>query len=190
MGKQITQILNRLADGDSSAIEELVPMVYDQMRKIAASAVRREPSGSSDPTELVHETWQISIGGGRGQAVGDESTIYVSSGASKTNENGTTEVTTTIIAIDAGSGKTNWEYNFDVATMSDDQETFSEAMATPQSTPLVIGDRIYAVSFTGRFICLDRASGKKLWEKHFVNEFDAIPVQFGFSSSPVVDGGR
>lgn len=62
MTHHITQILNRISQGDSSAVDELVPMVYEQMKKIAASAVNREPSGGSDPTELVHEAYIRMIG--------------------------------------------------------------------------------------------------------------------------------
>lgn len=62
MPSQITQILDRIADGNAAAIDELVPMVYDQMRKLAASAIRREPSESCDPTELVHEAYLRLLG--------------------------------------------------------------------------------------------------------------------------------
>ena len=62
MANEITQILNRVADGDSKAMEELVPMVYQQMRKIAVSAVSHEPVGGCDPTELVHEAYIRMVG--------------------------------------------------------------------------------------------------------------------------------
>ena len=62
MANEITQILNRISDGESSAIDELVPLVYDQMRKIAAAAVCREPAEASDPTELVHEAYIRMVG--------------------------------------------------------------------------------------------------------------------------------
>ena len=63
MPTQITQILNRITDGQSKAIEELVPLVYDQMRRIAAGALSRERSGSGcDPTELVHEAYLRLVG--------------------------------------------------------------------------------------------------------------------------------
>lgn len=65
MEEPITQILNRLADGESDAIDKLVPMVYDQMRKIAASALNREPAGCGDPTELVHEAYIRMVGNER-----------------------------------------------------------------------------------------------------------------------------
>ena len=62
MPTEITQILDRIAEGNQQAIDELVPLVYDQMRQIAAGALRREPAGGCDPTELVHETYLRMIG--------------------------------------------------------------------------------------------------------------------------------
>lgn len=62
MTTQITHILDRITSGQSRAIEQLVPLVYDQMRQIAAGALRREPAAGCDPTELVHEAYIRLIG--------------------------------------------------------------------------------------------------------------------------------
>jgi RNA polymerase sigma factor (TIGR02999 family) len=59
---EITDILNHIADGNPHAIADLVPMVYEQMRKIAAGAMRREPTANCDPTELVHEAYLRMVG--------------------------------------------------------------------------------------------------------------------------------
>jgi RNA polymerase sigma factor (TIGR02999 family) len=60
--KQITEILDRIANGSEASIDQLVPMVYEQMKKIAARAVSNEGGGSSNPTELVHEAYLRLIG--------------------------------------------------------------------------------------------------------------------------------
>lgn len=135
----------------------------------------------------VRPRWQIPSVGGRGQIVGDKSTIYVSSGSSKRLSREKTVVTTKLAAVDAATGNLKWEYEFEPATVQKGQETHSGAMASPSSTPLVLEDCVFAVSFTGQLVCVDRASGKKLWSKNLVSNFDAIPVQYGFSASPVVD---
>ncbi len=62
MANEITLILNRISDGELQAIDELIPLVYDQMRKIAASAASREPAEANDPTELVHEAYMRLVG--------------------------------------------------------------------------------------------------------------------------------
>lgn len=62
MNQQITQILSRISDGQQHAVDELVPLVYDQMRQLATSALQREPEAGCDPTELVHEAYIKLIG--------------------------------------------------------------------------------------------------------------------------------
>ncbi|MFK7765982.1 MAG: ECF-type sigma factor [Mariniblastus sp.] len=62
MSNEITEILDRIAGGKDQAISELVPLVYSQMRKIAANAVRGEKQSQCDPTELVHEAYIRMVG--------------------------------------------------------------------------------------------------------------------------------
>src|SRR5262249_24865491 len=53
------QILERVRQGDSKAEAELLPLVYDELRRIAASKMAREAPGQTvQPTALVHEAWQ------------------------------------------------------------------------------------------------------------------------------------
>lgn len=62
MSTQITRILSRISSGSEHGIEELIPLVYDQMKKIASNALRNEGAGRCDPTELVHEAYIRLIG--------------------------------------------------------------------------------------------------------------------------------
>ena len=54
----VTQQLTRWAQGDSSAIDSLMPLIYTELRRIAAGYLRRERSGHIlQPTALVNEAW-------------------------------------------------------------------------------------------------------------------------------------
>jgi RNA polymerase sigma factor (TIGR02999 family) len=54
----VTQILKRLERGDGQAAEELLPLVYTDLRKAAAAQLAREASGHTlQPTALVHEAY-------------------------------------------------------------------------------------------------------------------------------------
>jgi RNA polymerase sigma factor (TIGR02999 family) len=54
----VTGILNRVHDGDPKAAAELVPLVYDELRKLAAHRLANEVPGQTlQPTALVHEVW-------------------------------------------------------------------------------------------------------------------------------------
>jgi RNA polymerase sigma factor (TIGR02999 family) len=51
----ITELLQRWSSGDRSALDRVLPLVYEELRKIAARQLSREQDGHSlDPTDLVH----------------------------------------------------------------------------------------------------------------------------------------
>jgi hypothetical protein len=54
----LTFILNRVEQGDPHAAEELLPLVYEELRKLAAIRMANEADGHTlQPTALVHEAW-------------------------------------------------------------------------------------------------------------------------------------
>ena len=55
---RITQLLLAVSNGRQDALNELVPLVYDDLRRVAAAQMRREAPGHSlQPTALVHEAY-------------------------------------------------------------------------------------------------------------------------------------
>lgn len=56
--KDITRLLNQLAAGQQDVLPQLIPVVYDELRRLAASYLRRERrSHTFQPTALVHEAY-------------------------------------------------------------------------------------------------------------------------------------
>ena len=54
----VTQILSQIEDGDGQAAEKLLPLVYDELRKLAAEKMAREKPGQTlQATALVHEAY-------------------------------------------------------------------------------------------------------------------------------------
>ncbi|HOW67313.1 MAG TPA: sigma-70 family RNA polymerase sigma factor [Candidatus Paceibacterota bacterium] len=54
----ITRILDRVHQGEAQAPEELLPLVYEELRKLAAHRMAHElPGHTLQPTALVHEAW-------------------------------------------------------------------------------------------------------------------------------------
>ncbi len=54
----VTSILDRVQQGDAQAADELLPLVYDELRKLAAYKMANEAPGQTlQPTALVHEAW-------------------------------------------------------------------------------------------------------------------------------------
>jgi RNA polymerase sigma factor (TIGR02999 family) len=60
---ELTRILHATAHGDSSAASKLLPLVYDELRQLAARKMTQESANQTlQPTALVHEAW-LRLGG-------------------------------------------------------------------------------------------------------------------------------
>lgn len=58
MPADVTQLLNAIETGNARAAEELLPIVYGELRKLAAALMANEADGQTlQPTALVHEAW-------------------------------------------------------------------------------------------------------------------------------------
>ena len=54
----VTRILSKIDQGDPTAAEQLLPLVYDELRRLAAAKMAREKPGQTlQPTVLVHEAY-------------------------------------------------------------------------------------------------------------------------------------
>jgi len=69
----VTRILRAAHEGDPAAADQLLPLVYEELRRLAASRMANEAAGHTlQPTALVHEAWLRLVGeetkkwGGRG----------------------------------------------------------------------------------------------------------------------------
>ena len=61
--EQITRLLNDWGEGDEEALNELTPLVYDQLRLLAKRAFSGESAGHTlQPTALVHEAFKRLVG--------------------------------------------------------------------------------------------------------------------------------
>jgi RNA polymerase sigma factor (TIGR02999 family) len=60
----VTQILNAIEQGDPKAAEQLLPLVYEELRKLAAQKLAQEAPGQTlQATALVHEAYLRLVGG-------------------------------------------------------------------------------------------------------------------------------
>jgi RNA polymerase sigma factor (TIGR02999 family) len=59
----VTRVIEAIQHGDSKAADELLPLVYEELRKLAASKMANEPAGHTlQATALVHEAWLRLVG--------------------------------------------------------------------------------------------------------------------------------
>jgi RNA polymerase sigma factor (TIGR02999 family) len=61
----VTRILQGIQEGDTQAPEKLLALVYEDLRRVAASKMAHEAPGQTlQPTALVHEAWLRLVGDG------------------------------------------------------------------------------------------------------------------------------
>ncbi len=62
---QVTQLLGAIDEGDPKAADQLLPLVYEELRRLAAVRMANEKTGQTlQATALVHEAWLRIAGGG------------------------------------------------------------------------------------------------------------------------------
>jgi RNA polymerase sigma factor (TIGR02999 family) len=65
---EVTHILNAIEHGDPSAAGQLLPLVYDELRKLAAQKMAQEAAGQTlQPTALLHEAYLRLVDGDQAQ---------------------------------------------------------------------------------------------------------------------------
>jgi outer membrane protein assembly factor BamB len=90
-----------------------------------------------------------------------------------------------VAALDAASGKTLWEFKYPAPTTG---IQFDQGLG-PHSTPLISGNRVFAVSSRSELFALDKATGKRIWMHDLVKEFNAPLTGRGHSGSPLLYNG-
>src|SRR6266704_3960871 len=59
----VTRILEKAQQGDPTAADQLLPLVYEELRRLAARKMANEAAGQTlQPTALVHEAWLRLVG--------------------------------------------------------------------------------------------------------------------------------
>jgi RNA polymerase sigma factor (TIGR02999 family) len=69
MNSNVSQLLQQIEDGDAAATEQLLPLVYQELRRLASRKMTHENAGHTlQPTALVHEVFLRLVGGKESQA--------------------------------------------------------------------------------------------------------------------------
>jgi RNA polymerase sigma factor (TIGR02999 family) len=69
--REITEALDAINRGEPLAASELLPLVYDDLRKVAAQKLAQEKPGQTlDPTALVHEAYLRLVASGKNRSTG------------------------------------------------------------------------------------------------------------------------
>lgn len=130
---------------------------------------------SSGPTKL----WSRELGPGYSAVLADGGRLYTMFRA------GDQEV---VVCLNAETGRTLWEYGYTSLPPEGHllPERYPPACGNgPNATPLLAGGRLYAIGVAGVMHCLNADTGKPLWTRNLLTEFDGTFLEFGYSSSPI-----
>lgn len=146
------------------------------------------PSGVAVPETLPREprrVWQAKIGAGFASPVVAGNRVFYLDAQEKKE---------VLHAVERDTGRECWQ------SLLDDVFKDFQSAAGPRCTPLVDGDRVYALSCKGELRCLAVADGKLNWRVNFSKDFKAeAPVErdtmqgahrHGHTGSPWVEGNR
>jgi outer membrane protein assembly factor BamB len=128
---------------------------------------------ASWPREGPRRVWSRELGDGFSAILADGERLYTM--FRRGNEN-------VAVALDPATGKAVWEQSFDATPLPD---MFLEYGKGPNATPLLVGERLFVVTFTGRLAALDRRSGRVLWQQELWKQHGGTFRDVGYSPSPV-----
>jgi len=127
--------------------------------------------------------WRQPLGLGTSGIVSDGKLFYTMS--LRLRDGSKVEGTEIVSAREVQSGKIVWEKATTVKMLKG-QESFSGDPIRPQATPALHRGSLCTLGYTGLLCGWEASSGKLLWQYDLVKELGAKPVQFGFSSSPLI----
>ena len=78
---EVTRVLSQIESGDPAAAEQLLPLVYDELKKLAAARLTHEKPGQTlQATALVHEAYLRLVGGREQGTTGEQAGQWNSRG--------------------------------------------------------------------------------------------------------------
>jgi outer membrane protein assembly factor BamB len=147
-----------------------------------------EASGLADawPETGPRQIWSRPLGTGHSAIVAADGRLFTMyrRGNGRARQ-GPWDAEETVIAIDAGTGKTIWEHKYPSRI-----EDFSFG-AGPHSTPLIVGDRLFTFGTNKQLHAFDTRTGKVLWSHDLIKEFGSPEllirpvVKTGYGCSPI-----
>jgi outer membrane protein assembly factor BamB len=90
-----------------------------------------------------------------------------------------------VLCLDPATGKEKWKFSY--RTRYRDEFGFDEG---PRSTPCISGDRVFTLGANGDLHGLELATGKKLWSRNLIADYDAGKGFFGIACSPMIAAGN
>lgn len=135
LSREITVLLQETQEGDAHAAAQLLPLVYQQLRSLAAAQLRQIPPGQTlQPTALVHEAYLKLVGA---EDPGWQSRHHFFGAAARAMHNILVDQARRKAAVKHGGGRQRVDaYNLSdaLAAPADDMLALSEALSRLEQT--------------------------------------------------------
>jgi outer membrane protein assembly factor BamB len=134
----------------------------------------------SFPEQGLTYTWRVPVAEGYAGPAVAGGRVFVSDFVRASGLRGTERA----LCLDEKSGEVLWKREWPV----DYSGTQPKWASGPRATPTVDGDRVYFIGGMGMLWALETETGKPLWKRDLVAEFEAEVPAWGVASAPLVDG--
>lgn len=134
------------------------------------------------PADGLHVKWRTPIRKGYAGPAVAGGRVFVTDSQPTTGR----KVVERVLALDEETGKILWVQEWETS-YAGLQNLYAIG---PRATPTVDGDRVYALGVMGNLLALDTATGKILWQKDYVKDFNTEVPSWGITGAPLVDGNR
>lgn len=144
------------------------------------------------PAEGPKVLWSHPIGDGFSTIVGNTKRVYAGYRMAGDRE--------AFGCFDALTGTPIWEYSYEAPfaegpveekdektgkTTTKTEKQVTEFGKGPNATPLLVGDRLFTLGFTGKLHCLDASDGELIWSRDLYQEMHGSYQRFGWAASPI-----
>src|SRR5262249_39607605 len=85
--------------------------------------------------------------------------------------------------LSTADGKEQWKFEYPTGYVDD--FGFDPG---PRATPLIAGQLVYTLGAEGKMHCLELATGKRVWDRALMEDYQAAKGFFGIATSPVLEG--
>ncbi len=140
---------------------------------------KADATGLADkwPEGGPNRLWSRDLGDGYSSIAHDGTRLYTMYRPTDEERNKTEEI---VVALDPQTGETIWEFKYEAPFVEGMDASFGRG---PHSTPLIVGERLFAVGATVKLHCLNKDSGSPLWAKDLRKDFSASHLMYGYGAS-------
>jgi outer membrane protein assembly factor BamB len=129
--------------------------------------------------ESLERLWRVEIGEGYSSPVVAAGRAFV---------HGRRDPEEIVASVNLADGKILWQQKYEARFQKNE---YAVKMAKgPNSTPIVLNNRLFTLGVTGILNAWDTKTGKQLWTRDFSNTIDTTKMFCGTASSPLIVAGR